>query len=383
MAQSFNRKDIPIAIQRKLYAESMGRCMNPDCCHNLFIDNIDISEKAHIVGYCETEDNSFYNLILLCPNCHTFYDKGRKIDEETVIKWKKNRDKDLQRFFDKRFETFEDLKKEIQPYLFKNKEIFDQYFCGESKKLWDEFEPIILSNNEIIKNLLENNLDLFQFAKTDEYSNKDIINRYIAHIDEFKVTRTHEEKIRKILFPKEVNSIFDIEPICSSDVIPFTESIEELIKMYKAAGIFNKVVLDVDNPYISLVRKKPLYLSDSPRIRQILADNKIFCTNKMPLTNIVFVLKWLKNRKIPYEFVNDVDLRIIKVNGYKIKFVYEYCLTRAFVEELSPEPNSIVCNIYRWNGELCISKDASKFANENDIILLNVDSFYEFFRKKR
>lgn len=57
--------------KRKLYAESMGRCMNPDCKIELFAENGDIIEKAHIDPYCETADNSFENLVLLCPNCHT------------------------------------------------------------------------------------------------------------------------------------------------------------------------------------------------------------------------------------------------------------------------------------------------------------------------
>lgn len=30
------RKSIPIDVERKLYAESMGRCMNPDCQAELF-----------------------------------------------------------------------------------------------------------------------------------------------------------------------------------------------------------------------------------------------------------------------------------------------------------------------------------------------------------
>ena len=32
-------------VERKLYAESMGRCMSPDCQEELFKDNGDISEK--------------------------------------------------------------------------------------------------------------------------------------------------------------------------------------------------------------------------------------------------------------------------------------------------------------------------------------------------
>ena len=39
-------------VKKRLYAESMGRCMNPECQHNLFSENGDILEKAHIDPYC-------------------------------------------------------------------------------------------------------------------------------------------------------------------------------------------------------------------------------------------------------------------------------------------------------------------------------------------
>lgn len=71
-------------IKRRLYAESMGRCMNPGCRKELFFDNGDIIEKAHIRPYCDTADNSFENLIILCPNCHTNFDKNFAFKAEEV-----------------------------------------------------------------------------------------------------------------------------------------------------------------------------------------------------------------------------------------------------------------------------------------------------------
>lgn len=64
-----NREHIEENIKRKLYAESMGRCMNPNCQAELFNANGDIIEKAHIVPYCKTKENTYENLIVLCPNC--------------------------------------------------------------------------------------------------------------------------------------------------------------------------------------------------------------------------------------------------------------------------------------------------------------------------
>ena len=62
---------IPENVERRLYAESMGRCMNPDCRKELFCLQGDIIERAHIDPYCQTADNSFENLVVLCPNCHS------------------------------------------------------------------------------------------------------------------------------------------------------------------------------------------------------------------------------------------------------------------------------------------------------------------------
>lgn len=83
-----NKKEIPVRIQRALYAESMGKCMNPSCHEDLFIDDGDITEKAHIDAYCETENNSFDNLVILCPNCHTKFDKLHLFTDEEVHEWK-------------------------------------------------------------------------------------------------------------------------------------------------------------------------------------------------------------------------------------------------------------------------------------------------------
>ena len=93
------RKGIVTNIQRRLYAESMGRCMNPDCEQELFLSNGDIAEKAHIIPHCDTADNSFENLILLCPNCHTNFDKNSAFDMNEVKNWKIKRQEQISQIF--------------------------------------------------------------------------------------------------------------------------------------------------------------------------------------------------------------------------------------------------------------------------------------------
>lgn len=42
-------------VKRRLYAESMGYCMNPNCRCNLFAGTGDIIEKAHIDPYARRQ----------------------------------------------------------------------------------------------------------------------------------------------------------------------------------------------------------------------------------------------------------------------------------------------------------------------------------------
>ena len=49
--------------------------MNPSCHEDLFPADSTVAHKAHIEPYRIGNDNSFKNLIILCPNCHTFADQ--------------------------------------------------------------------------------------------------------------------------------------------------------------------------------------------------------------------------------------------------------------------------------------------------------------------
>ncbi len=130
-----NRKAIDKNVERRLYAESMGKCMNPDCEADLFVDSSDIMERTHIAPYFETEDNSYENLIILCPNCHKKFDKTNLIDEGTVKKWKENRGRELKNFFSTKYSSL----------LNENKNIYENYYLGDKKALWEQFEFQIVS----------------------------------------------------------------------------------------------------------------------------------------------------------------------------------------------------------------------------------------------
>ena len=196
------RKSIPIDVGRKLYAESMGRCMNPDCQAELFRKNGDVIEKAHITPYCKTADNVYENLVVLCPTCHTDFDKNDAFSPEEVKQWKQIRKEELDKLLGKKYTTFNELQLQVAPILSENKSIYENYYLNDQKDLWDKFEGRILANNRKLKVLLENNLGLIQSHSNKSYSNFEIVQRLFAHIEEFEATRGDIEKNRQALFPK-------------------------------------------------------------------------------------------------------------------------------------------------------------------------------------
>ena len=75
------RPAIPTEVKRRILMESGYRCAVPTC-------RFPITEKAHIISWAESQDHSYENLIALCPNCHTMYDKGT-IERAAIIAYKK------------------------------------------------------------------------------------------------------------------------------------------------------------------------------------------------------------------------------------------------------------------------------------------------------
>ncbi|MCU5588888.1 HNH endonuclease [Bacillus thuringiensis] len=373
-------RSISTDVERRIYAESMGRCMNPECKVELFKENGDIMEKAHIIPYCDTKDNSFENLIILCPNCHTNFDKNSAFSAEDVNKWKVMRKDEFDSFFSEKYDSFEDLKNEVVPLLLDNKFIFENYYLEDTRDLWDIFEGKILSNNRILRNILKRNSKLIQNHSNENYSNLAVVQKFILHIDEFEATRVNKEKIRRVLFPKEINSLFGIEPL-EGYFLPSVESIESLIEVLQNNGQFETIVLGVDRPYIQVNKddiSERIYLSDTPRLRQIYYDNNCFKKVNVRFESLNYALKVIKSRGLKFDFEDINNLKEARVNGVKIVFVYEYCLSKVKLIQLTPEEKCVILNLHNWNGESCISTEAYELAKEMKVKLLTMDEFYGY-----
>lgn len=374
------RKSIAIDVERKLYAESMGRCMNPECQAELFRKKGDVIEKAHITPYCKTASNVYENLVVLCPTCHTDFDKNDAFPPEKVKQWKKIRKEELEKLFSKKYASFNDLQRQVVPILYENKSIYENYYINDQKELWNKFEGRILANNNKLKILLGYNLDLIQSHRNKYYSNLEIVQCLFAHIEEFEATRCDVEKNRQALFPKEIYSMFGISPVGGS-LLPMTEALEALVGKLIEEGNFVTAVLDIQNPYIQICENGnyvKVFLDDAPRLRQLYHNYNCFKTSVVRFESLNFALRYIRTRKIRYTFVQKNNFREIFINGTKIVFVYVYCLSEAELKRMLPEENTIVVNLHNWNGESCISTQAYDFAKKINVTLLTTGKFCEY-----
>ena len=81
---TFPTIDHPCAeITRMVLVEAGHRCAVPTCRHPT-------TEIAHIAPEPQSNDDSFENLIALCPKCRTEYDQKKEIDRQSIRTYKRN-----------------------------------------------------------------------------------------------------------------------------------------------------------------------------------------------------------------------------------------------------------------------------------------------------
>ncbi|TLY49816.1 MAG: HNH endonuclease [Gammaproteobacteria bacterium] len=78
-----SRHAVPAEVKRAVLDEAGHRCAIPTC-------RATTTEIAHIAPWADTHDDSFENLIALCPNCHTRFDQKKEIDRLAVRMYKHN-----------------------------------------------------------------------------------------------------------------------------------------------------------------------------------------------------------------------------------------------------------------------------------------------------
>lgn len=223
-------RSIPADVLRLLLAKSGGYCQNPNCNDDLYPlmsegSLATIREAAHIIAFSQdgprgSKDmkdesvNTFDNLILLCPTCHTKIDKASHLyPAELIIEWKNGHEEKIASCFNApTYDTLTSISKALLPILAQNKSCFDTYgpqsatqntLYSDAPRMWRQnVLSTIIPNNRKVLNILRQNISLF---KAEDYA---IIEAFAVHKEGFEYNHLSGDKNTTVpLFPVELISI--------------------------------------------------------------------------------------------------------------------------------------------------------------------------------
>ena len=378
-----SRPSIPVNTQRRLWAESIGHCMNSECQTNLFQDNDCIGELAHINPNSEGGDVSFENLIPLCCNCHTLIDKQRTPSTlATLQHWKTNRKRQILERFTKRYSSFSGLANAVIPILDRNRQIFDDYGPAidgnspERYKLWLKFEGELIANNQQLEKILLANRRLLH------QESKQIVDELVAHTREFIETRDTDDISRVKLFPKDLNSVFGLEQYPEGGFAPSVAALQNFISWLLAQGRCPELELAPDQfiTYTHNERTKKLSLKDRYRFQQLFWNGRFYRpqTTELRLETLVFFVQWLYDRKIQYLFPDVRNLtKMVVGENCNVLLCYKYILSLTDLQRMPLSKETIVVNLHNWNGAPS-TKDAVDYATQIDVRLFTQNQFFVF-----
>lgn len=224
------RDAISAAIKLRLFADAAGHCQR--CLEKLFPDEMGglkhIAEMAHVIPHGDTgpryearpegdfEVDSFENLILLCPTCHTIVDKNSEAyPREKLLSWKRDHLAALGRQQGiVTYESRSDVRDAVAAGLAENKAIWENFAPSEGSKF--EYDPesstaitwtnrmrsVILPNHYRILAIIAANL---RYASDDEGKT---FAEYQEHVRGLTARHVCEEAGSAIRFPALMETIF-------------------------------------------------------------------------------------------------------------------------------------------------------------------------------
>lgn len=183
MGRHINDKDIKL-----LWGRSAGRCAFPGCNCELtaFVEkgNCVIGEMAHVISHSPNAptrndeiggNNTYENLILLCPTHHTLIDKKElkhNFPEQLVKKWKYEHEQKVYKLYSvPQFASWDEIRIAILKMLLENRIIWEQYGPNSQEaianpmsnaiSIWDLRRiDTIIPNNEKILNIIDKHIHL-------------------------------------------------------------------------------------------------------------------------------------------------------------------------------------------------------------------------------
>lgn len=198
-----DRKHIPTELKLRLFSAAANHCQRPECLRPLFPAEMGgdkhIAEMAHVIPhgdagprYCERpvgafQADSFENLILLCPTCHTIVDKDPdSYSRGTLLGWKKNHLATLaQEQGIRAYESRGEVRQAVVAAM------------AENKAVWNEFAPSDGSR--------------------------------FAYDPESEVAKTWTQRVRGVILPNH----FRIQAIVKANSHHMTESEQQIFARYQ------------------------------------------------------------------------------------------------------------------------------------------------------
>lgn len=227
-----DRKPISTETKLRLFSEAAGHCQHPDCLQPLFPAEMGgdkhIAEMAHVVPHGqmgprheerpsgEFEVDSFENLILLCPKCHTIIDKDPGgYARSTLLGWKSNHLAALARkqgifAYDERAK----VRGAVVAAMAENKAVWNELAPSdgssfeydpesETAKTWSQrVRSVILPNHFRIQAIIKANLHHMTEAE------REIFARYQEHVRGLSERHVCGIAGSAIRYPKEMDLVF-------------------------------------------------------------------------------------------------------------------------------------------------------------------------------
>jgi len=213
-----------------LWGRAGGRCSKPGCEEDLTAlvetGRYIVGEMAHVIGSKPTAargtpeggEDTYDNLILLCPTHHTHIDKAPDGTYPIALlhDWKKAHEDTISNAGrTAQYDSYEKLRVAVARLLIANKSIFDSYGprsataqsdpTSNAYLLW-ELRRIdrILPNNQKILNIIDANIDLVA-----DISAVRAIEKFRIHVESYEKHVYHRLDSYE-LFPNEFSEIFSL-----------------------------------------------------------------------------------------------------------------------------------------------------------------------------
>ncbi len=227
-----DRKHIPTQLKLRLFSSAAGHCQRPECLSSLFPAEMGgdkhIAEMAHVIPHGEDgprreerpegefDPDTFENLILLCPTCHTIIDKDPDAyPRNTLLGWKAEHIGALARkqgirAYDERGQ----VRDAVTAAMSENKAVWKQFapvdgeafeFDPESEaaKTWSQrMRSVILPNHFRILAIIKANLHHASDAEKETFA------RYQEHVRGLSERHVCDVAGSGIRYPEEMDGIF-------------------------------------------------------------------------------------------------------------------------------------------------------------------------------